>query len=349
MRLLITGHLGYVGRPLCAEMLAAGHDVVGCDIDLFAGQDWFAADLAVASWTTDVRDLQVADLRGFDAVIHLAGLCNDPLGALDREATFAVNTVASARLAARARSAGVRRFVAVSTCSIYGAAGDRWIDEFSAPNPVTAYAESKWQMEQAVVPLADDRFELVIARPGTVFGVSPRMRFDLVLNHLITVAMQTGVARLLSDGEAWRPLLHVRDLAAALRFLAEAPAHAVSGRAFNVGFNDLNLQIKDLVPILRATLPEIRVEFDPSAAHDPRSYRVDCSRLAALWQPAQAPRSIEHGVRELAAALSDHAPPEGSVESLRRQRADHLLRLRAQGRVDAEWRWRSAEAMARRD
>ena len=301
-RVLVTGHLGYVGTVLTPLLSAQGDEVFGCDCDLYRACSVAPMPPDVPTIKADFRDLEAADLRGFDTIVHLAGLSNDPLGDLDPELTRTINHRAAARLATRARVAGVGRFLVASSCSVYGAAGENWLDETSTVAPLTAYARAKLELEQALGGLASGGFEIVIMRPGTVFGFSPKLRFDLVVNNLAAWALATGRLHLKSTGNAWRPLLHVQDLCRAIIALAEAPGSAVAGRAFNIGFNELNLTVRDLARTLLAALPEATLEVADGAEPDQRSYRVDCSRLAALipdWQPSLRPADVVDELRPL--------------------------------------------------
>ena len=250
MNILLTGHLGYVGSVLAPMLDREGHQVTGLDAGWFSGCRLFAQVSSVQQCIQrDIRDIRASDLERIDAVIHLAALSNDPLGRLNPELTDEINHLAAVRLATLAKSMGVKRFVAASSCSVYGAAGDAWIDEESDTAPATVYARSKLAMERGVMALADSEFNVVIARPGTVFGESPMLRFDLVLNNLVAWGVATNRIRFKSDGSAWRPLLHVEDLAEALVFLTEAPVGLVAGKAFNIGFNEQNYQVAELGPI----------------------------------------------------------------------------------------------------
>ena len=337
-QVLITGHLGYVGTVLSPLLATGGHELRGADIDLYRACTISALPPGLPCPVPDFRDLAGADLEGLNAVVHLAGLSNDPLGELDPDLTFALNHRAAVALARRCRAAGVRRFLAASTCSIYGSGGEDWLTESSPARPLTAYARAKSQMEQDLLELSEPGFEVVILRPGTVFGASPRLRFDLVVNNLIAWALATQRVRLKSDGRAWRPLLHVADLARAIVGLIEAPPQLVSGRVFNVGFNTLNLRVVDLAARLAAAMPNAVVQVDGAAETDLRSYRVDCGALAQVlpdWQPRYQP---ENAVAEIRDLLGDQVPDPEHFEGPALARLAHLRRRMASGEVDRQLR-----------
>ncbi len=334
MKVLVTGHRGYVGSVLTGHLLRRGDQVHGLDAD------WFAAcalsSLPSVPWQPlDIRDTSVTHFLGFDAVIHLAGLSNDPLGDLNPTLTHQINGTAAVRLARLAKQAGVRRFVAVSSCSVYGAAGDHWIDEDALPAPVTPYAEAKLMMERGLAELNSRQFEVVIARPGTVFGASPMLRFDLVLNNLVAWALATDKIHFKSDGQAWRPLLHVQDLARALAYLASAPADDVAGRGFNIGFNQQNLRVIELAEHIKQVLPATQLEFGHEADSDQRSYRVDCRRLAATWPLASEHQvGLKQGIQELVDWLSQHPSSVNEFEGAKFQRLAHLIQRQQAGELD---------------
>jgi nucleoside-diphosphate-sugar epimerase len=283
MRVLVTGHLGYIGTVTVPILQAAGHEVVGLDTDLYRrGTLGDAAALPdVPNIGKDVRDVGVDDLRGLDAIVHLAALSNDPLGDIDPALTFDINHHATVRLARLARDAGVRRFVFSSSCSNYGASGgDALLDEDGAQNPVTPYGISKVRSEQGLALLAGEDFSPVYLRNATAYGVSPRLRFDIVLNNLVGWGLTTGRVRLASDGSQWRPIVHVEDIGRAFLAVLEAPRAVIHDRAFNVGATSENYRIRDLADLAAAAVPGCTVEVSPGAQADVRNYRVDCDRIA---------------------------------------------------------------------
>lgn len=299
MRVLVTGDRGYIGSVMVPCLVAAGHDVVGLDSDLYAGCDFGPRDRPSASRLLDLRDVQASDLVGFDAVVHLAALSNDPLGDLSEDLTYEINLEGTLALARAAREAGVSRFVFASSCAMYGAsASDTVLDEDAPLRPITAYAESKVRSEEGLRGLADADFLPVCMRNATVYGVSPRLRLDIVLNNLTAWAHTTGRIRLMSDGTSWRPLVHVRDVAVVARALLEAPVELVRGEAYNVGSAEQNYIVRELAEIV-AEVTGCTITISNDATSDPRSYRVDFSRLEQAFPDLSLGWNAERGVREL--------------------------------------------------
>jgi nucleoside-diphosphate-sugar epimerase len=338
-RVLLTGSHGYIGVVLARMLSAAGHEVVGLDSDLYAECTFGPASPGVPQIRKDLRDVAAADLRGFDAVLHLAGLSNDPLGDLNPEITFEINHRASVRLAELAREAGVARFVFSSSCSTYGAAGDAVLDESARFNPVTPYGESKVLVERDVAKLADDRFTPVFLRNATAYGVSPRMRFDLVLNNLVAWAVATGRVHIKSDGTPWRPVIHLEDIGRAFLAALEAPRERVHNQAFNVGRDEENYQVRDLARIVEETVPGCRIDFAEGAGPDKRSYRVDFGKIARELPGFQPRWDARRGASELYAAYRDAGLRVEDFEGPRYKRIDHIRRLLAEGRLDSSLRW----------
>lgn len=344
MKVLLTGHDGYIGTVTSAALRAAGHEVVGLDAGLFAGCDLGPQPPAVpgvggVDGRLDVRDVTVDMLRGLDAVVHLAALSNDPLGHLDEDLTFAINHRASVALAMAARAAGVERFVFASSCSLYGAAGDAHLDETADFAPITAYGASKVRTELDVRPLADDDFSPTFMRNATVYGASPRLRGDVVVNNLTAIAFATGEVLLKSDGTPWRPLVHVADVARSIVAVLAAPREVVHAQSFNVGRTGENYRISEVAELVRDIVPGTTVTYADGAGPDPRCYRVDCSKLASLVPDAVPRLSVADGVRELLAAFAEHGMTMGDLEGPRFTRLARITELRAAGRLDGALRW----------
>jgi nucleoside-diphosphate-sugar epimerase len=346
MKVLVTGHHGYIGSVLAPCLAAAGHDVEGLDTQLYRGCDFGPDPAAVAGRVVDVRDVTPDDLSGFDAIVHLAALSNDPLGDLRPGLTENVNRDGSLVIARAALEAGVRRFIFASSCSMYGASGtDDALDERAPLRPLTAYAESKVRAEEALFELAGADFAPVSMRNATVFGASPRLRLDIVLNNLAAWAHTTGQIRLLSDGTAWRPMVHVRDVANATLALLDAPEDLIRGEAFNVGSDEQNYLVRDLAEVL-ADVTGCGIEIAEGSSADQRSYRVDFSKLATTFPDLSFEWDARRGARELVDAYRRVGLTAEEFQGERYIRIRRLLSLWDDGALDADLRWRSQVADA---
>jgi len=340
MKVLVTGHTGYIGSVLVPMLMAAKHEVTGLDTDFFAGCDFQREPAGVPALRKDLRDVTIADLKGFDAVIHLAALSNDPLGDLNPECTYGINHRASVRLGELAKAAGVPRFVFSSSCSLYGLSdGDGLLDESAAFNPVTAYGESKVRVEQEVSPLADDGFSPTFLRNATAYGVSPRLRADLVVNNLVGYAYTTGEVLIASDGTPWRPLVHVEDIARAFIAVLQAPRERIHNQAFNVGRSAENYQIRDVAAMVEAIVPGSRVKYAEGGGPDLRCYRVNCDKIARALPEFQPQWTVRSGVEQLYAAYREHGLTVEEFTGSRYIRIKRINSLLAAGRLDATLRW----------
>ena len=348
MKILLTGDRGYIGAVLGPMLIARGHEITGLDADYFRGCDLGRPEEpGYPRLTCDLRDVTAEQLRGFDAVVHLAALSNDPLGNLDPELTRAINFEASLRVAELAKEGGARRFLFSSSCSSYGAAGDAMLDENAAFNPVTPYAEHKVGLERALSELTDDSFSPTYLRNATAYGLSPRLRLDLVLNNLVGWALSTGKVLLLSDGTPWRPIVHVEDICRAFIAVLDADRGTIHDEAFNVGRSEHNYRILELAEIVADVVPGSRVEIAEGAGPDKRSYRVDFSKLETTldFQPQwDARKSAER----MFAAFKQNNLEQHHLEGPRFIRLKRLEELIERGDLSSSLLWsRDAESAIR--
>jgi len=345
MRLLLTGHKGYIGTVMVPMLLAHGHEVIGLDSDLFERCTFGEGIVNIPEYKKDIRDVEASDLAGFDAVLHLAGLSNDPLGNLNPDLTYQINHLASVRLATLAKAAGVSRFIFSSSCSNYGASGDNWLNEQSTFNPVTPYGISKVRTEQDISQLADDTFSPTFLRNATAYGVSPRLRFDLVLNNLVAWAFTTGQVYIKSDGTPWRPIVHIEDISRAFIAVLHAPLEVIHNQAFNVGRNEDNYRIRDLAEIVQQTVPGCRIEYAKDAGPDKRCYRVDCSKIAQTLPEFQPQWNARRGAKELYTAYQKIGLTLDEFEGMKYQRIAHIQHLLSQGELDVNLRWHTVASV----
>src|SRR5215210_4497194 len=306
MRILVAGDRGYIGAVLVPFLRAEGHEVEGLDAGLYEGCDFLGGPERIARAPRDIRDVRPDELGGYDAVVCLAALSNDPLGHLNPATTYSVNLDGTLQLAKAAKAAGVERFAFASSCSLYGAAGSTAVDENAPMHPVTAYGETKALAERELSALAGDGFSPIFLRNATAYGASPRLRLDIVVNNLTGVAVTTGKVRLESDGTPWRPLVHVEDISAACAAAIQAPRAVVHDQAFNVGRAEDNLQVRDIAQLVSAAVPGAKISLAPGAGPDRRDYRVDFSKLADTFPDLELRHTVASGVDELVGAYAEH-------------------------------------------
>jgi nucleoside-diphosphate-sugar epimerase len=338
---LLTGHDGYIGAVLGPFLRAEGHDVVGLDTRYYRECAFGDDETVIPSIDRDIRDVRRDDLTGFDAVMHLAALSNDPVGDLNPDCTYGINHRASIHLAQLAKEAGVQRFLFSSSCSVYGASSpDDILDEQAVFSPITPYAESKVLVEHDLLGLSDDSFSPTFLRNATVYGVSPRLREDIVVNNLVGWAVTTGRVVLKSDGSPWRPLVHVEDVCRAFAAILVAPRESVHAEAFNVGRPGENYRIRTVAELVERAVPGSQVSFAEGAGPDPRCYRVDFSKIGRLVPAFQPSWNVERGINQLRDAFVALGLSAADVDGGRYSRVRTILQLLQQGRVDSDLRWK---------
>jgi nucleoside-diphosphate-sugar epimerase len=340
MKVLLTGHNGYIGSVMGRMLRDAGYEVLGLDTYLFESCTFGLESPDGPAVRKDFRDVREEDLRGFDAVVHLAALCNDPLGNMNPELTYEINHHASVRLAELAKRAGVSRFLFASSCSLYGvAAGDGMLQEDAAFNPITAYGVTKVRVEQDLARLADDGFSPTYLRNATAYGVSPRLRADVVVNNLVAAAVTSGKVLIQSDGTPWRPLVHAEDFSRAFMAVLNAPRELVHNEAFNVGRTSENYRVSGIAEMVQAVVPGSSISYAAGGGPDPRSYRVDCSKLEQTLPEYQPRWTVRLGVEELYAAYQRNHFTADDFAGDRYLRIRHIQKLQREGRLDENLRW----------
>ena len=344
MKVLVTGHRGYIGSVLVPMLLERDHEVTGLDSDLFRACTFDGELAVIPELIGDVRDVEAENVKGFDAIIHLAGLSNDPLGDYNPSLTEDINHQGSVRIARLAKEAGVQRFLFASSCSTYGGGGQDFLDETARFNPVTPYGVSKVEVERDVAPLADDDFSPTFLRASTAFGMSPRIRFDLVVNNLTAWAFTTGEVHLKSDGTPWRPLVHVADIARAYISILEADREIVHNMAFNIGTTSENYQIREVAEIVHDVVPNCEIGFADGAEPDLRCYRVDCNLLSRTVHGFKPQWTVRRGVEQLLEAYQRVGLTLDDFEGPRFKRIGHVKQLLDDGRLDNTLRWTTTVA-----
>lgn len=339
MKVLVTGSNGYIGTILVPMLIEKGHEVVGLDSDLYEQCTFVGEIKEFPLIKKDIRNVQKEELRGFNAIIHLAGLSNDPLGDYRPELTEEINEKASIRLAKMAKEAGVERFLFASSCSNYGSAGNEFLDEKQEFKPVTPYGVSKVKVELSLQNLADERFSPVYIRASTAYGVSPRIRFDLVTNNLTAWAFTTGKVYLKSDGTPWRPIVHIEDISRAYIAALHAPRDVIHNEAFNVGTTTENYQIKDIAEIVRDVIPGCEFEFAPDAGPDKRCYRVDCNKIANTLHEFKPQWTARRGIEQLYEEFKRTGLKLEDFEGPKFKRIAHIKQLIEEGSLDKNLFW----------
>lgn len=339
MKVLVTGHQGYIGTVMVPMLLSEGFDVVGLDSNLYRYCTYGDDPIEVPTIQKDVRDVTAADLEGIDAVVHLAALSNDPLGNINPNLTYDINHHASVRIAEAAKEAGASRFVFASSCSMYGKAGEDILDETAQFNPVTAYAKSKVLVEQDVSKMASDDFSPTFMRNATAYGVSPRIRFDLVINNLVAWAHTTGRILMKSDGTPWRPLVHIEDISHAVVCALKAPRDVVHNLAVNVGSNTENYQMRDLAQMVKDTVPNCEIDYADGASADERCYRVNFDKIRRVLPDFNPQWTALKGVEQCYESYRKHGLNKDDYEGIKYKRIAHIKDLIASGKLTTELRW----------
>jgi nucleoside-diphosphate-sugar epimerase len=344
LKVLVTGHNGYIGTVMVPMLQAEGFDVAGLDSDLFRacvfGNPSVTGGISNIPYRKkDIRDIESSDLIGFDAVVHLCALSNDPLGNLNPKITYEINHEASVKLAKLAKNAGVERFVLSSSCSVYGASTKEIVNEESEPKPVTPYAESKVLAERDISKLSDADFSPTFLRSSTAYGLSPMLRFDLVVNNFIAWSFTKGIVLLKSDGSAWRPFVHIQDISRAFIAVLHAPKDVVHNQIFNVGKNEQNFRIREVAEIAKQTVPNSEIKYVEGAETDQRSYRVEFDKIAAALPAFKPQWTVPLGAKQLYDAYKKVGLLVEEFEGPRYRRITHLENSLKSCVVDQTLRW----------
>jgi nucleoside-diphosphate-sugar epimerase len=340
MRVLVTGHKGFIGTILVPTFFKYGHHVVGLDSDLYRRCTYGTGITKIPELIKDVRDVEKEDLnQGLDAIIHLAALSNDVLGDLNPQHTMDINYGATIRIAEMAKELGVKRFLFASSCSMYGASGDDVLNENASFNPVTTYAESKVKAEHDLNLMADDNFSPIYLRNATAYGVSPRIRFDVVVNNLTAWAYTTGKILMKSDGTPWRPLVHIEDISRAFLTLMKAPREMVYNQAFNIGINSENYQVREVADFVGKTVPDCKVSFADGASPDLRNYRVNFDKFHNAFPNSGLNWTVPKGIKQIYDSYRTIGLNAEDYEGIKYKRIAHIKHLLASGTLDESLRW----------
>ena len=339
MKVLVTGSRGYIGCVLVPLLQKEGHEVIGLDTDLYERCTFTGEVPDIPTILKDVRDVEIEDLEGIDAIIHLAGLSNDPLGDFNADLTVDINERGSIHIAKLAKKVGIERFLFASSCSNYGASGSNFLDENSAFNPVTPYGNSKVAVEKALIDLADEKFHPTYLRASTAYGLSPRIRFDLVANNLTAWAFTTGKVYLKSDGTPWRPIVHVEDISRAYIAVLHAPLDEIHNNSYNVGTTTENYTIKEIAEIVKEVVPGCEVSFAPSAGPDKRCYRVNCDKIARNLHGFKPQWTARRGIEQLFEAYKLSNITLDDFEGPKYKRISHIKELIAENKLSKDFRW----------
>jgi nucleoside-diphosphate-sugar epimerase len=345
LRVLVTGNNGYIGTVMVPLLQAAGFEVCGLDSDLFDGCTFGNASITggipdIPYLRKDIRDVELSDLKGVDAIVHLCALSNDPLGNINPKVTYEINHAASVRLAKLAKEAGIERYILSSSCSVYGAATSDVVNEESEVNPVTPYAESKVMAEKDIAKLADGNFSPTFLRSSTAYGLSPMLRFDLVVNNFIAWSFTKGIVLLKSDGSAWRPFVHIQDISRAFIAALKAPRDNVHNQIFNVGKNEENYRIREVAEIAKQIVPNSQIKYVEGAETDQRSYRVEFDKIAAALPNFKPQWNVAEGAKQLYEAYKKVGLLVEDFEGPRYRRITHLENSLKSGRLDSTMRLR---------
>jgi nucleoside-diphosphate-sugar epimerase len=324
MRVLVTGHLGYIGAHVTEVLRQEGHTVCGVDLNLFQASEWMPISEPHERLIEDLRNLTEPDLEGFDAVIHLAGMCNDPMGTFAPELTTQINLNGTLHLARTAKAAGVPRFLFASSCSIYGKTGDRTLNETDRVEPLTVYGTTKHEAELALSAMTDDGFSPTYLRNATAYGSSPRLRLDLLVNDLCARAFASGELRIISDGSPWRPFVHCRDIARAFAYLAQAPVEKIHDQAFNIGATAENFRVRDVASLVLEAVPGSRAVYLDQVSADARDYKVDFSKFATAFPDFEFTHTVCSGIDEMIAGFKRYGMTRDMIDGPRFSRLKTL-------------------------